>query len=204
MKKNRNKGFTLVELIVVIVILAILAAILLPALLGYIDRAKQQKDLRKMHDIQIAATSALSEYYAVYAGKPGYTFTPRNYKTPKGDNIRGYNITNYTFSRLQNGSADSSTKGSNAVANLMLKYLDSTRNDSDRTYDFTKYNASPYSVKASAIAAENAEGLVIIFDEEYRIMLIQYSDTDGYLYTYEAKRKSIDAVKDGTFIATGK
>ena len=43
MKKN-NKGFTLVELIVVLVILAILAAILTPALLGYIDRARAEKD----------------------------------------------------------------------------------------------------------------------------------------------------------------
>ena len=37
-KEMNNKGFTLVELIVVLVILAILAAILVPALLGYIDR----------------------------------------------------------------------------------------------------------------------------------------------------------------------
>ena len=39
--KEKNHGFTLVELIVVIVILAILAAILVPQLLGYIDKAKQ-------------------------------------------------------------------------------------------------------------------------------------------------------------------
>ena len=43
MKKN-NKGFTLVELIVVLVILAILAAILVPTLLGYIERARSEKD----------------------------------------------------------------------------------------------------------------------------------------------------------------
>lgn len=44
MKFQKNKqGFTLVELIVVLVILAILAALLVPALTGYIDRAKEKK-----------------------------------------------------------------------------------------------------------------------------------------------------------------
>ncbi|MDR2162577.1 MAG: prepilin-type N-terminal cleavage/methylation domain-containing protein [Clostridiales Family XIII bacterium] len=37
---SRHKGFTLVEVIVVLVILAILAAIAIPALTGYIDKAK--------------------------------------------------------------------------------------------------------------------------------------------------------------------
>ena len=39
-KLKEKKGFTLVELIVVLVILAILAALLIPALTGYIDKAK--------------------------------------------------------------------------------------------------------------------------------------------------------------------
>ena len=43
LKKNRKKGFTLVELIVVLVILAILAALLIPALTGYIDKARKSK-----------------------------------------------------------------------------------------------------------------------------------------------------------------
>ncbi len=42
MKENKGKGFTLVELIVVLVILAILAALLIPALTKYIDRAKNK------------------------------------------------------------------------------------------------------------------------------------------------------------------
>ena len=41
-KLKDKKGFTLVELIVVLVILAILAALLIPALTGYIDKAREQ------------------------------------------------------------------------------------------------------------------------------------------------------------------
>ena len=39
---KEKKGFTLVELIVVLVILAILAALLIPALTGYIDKARKE------------------------------------------------------------------------------------------------------------------------------------------------------------------
>jgi prepilin-type N-terminal cleavage/methylation domain-containing protein len=42
--RKKNKGFTLVELIVVIAILAILAAIAVPQLNGFQDRARQQAD----------------------------------------------------------------------------------------------------------------------------------------------------------------
>ena len=42
-KLKDKKGFTLVELIVVLVILAILAALLIPTLTGYIDKANQRK-----------------------------------------------------------------------------------------------------------------------------------------------------------------
>lgn len=42
-KKNSKRGFTLVELIVVLVILAILAALLIPALTGYIDKARKSQ-----------------------------------------------------------------------------------------------------------------------------------------------------------------
>jgi type IV pilus assembly protein PilA len=44
MKKLNKKGFTLIELIVVIAILAILAAILIPAVTGYIAKATNAKD----------------------------------------------------------------------------------------------------------------------------------------------------------------
>ncbi|MDO5155042.1 MAG: type II secretion system protein [Eubacteriales bacterium] len=59
-----NKGFTLVELIVVLVILAILAAILVPALLGYIDRAKGQQIVLNAKSCLTAAQAEMSSLYA--------------------------------------------------------------------------------------------------------------------------------------------
>ncbi len=64
MKKNNNKGFTLVELIVVLVILAILAAILVPALLGYIDKAKEGQYMEEAHSILTAVQAYETEQYA--------------------------------------------------------------------------------------------------------------------------------------------
>ncbi len=63
-RKSDNKGFTLVELIVVLVILAILAAILVPALLGYIDEAKKKQDLL---DAKACLTAAQAEFTKQYA-----------------------------------------------------------------------------------------------------------------------------------------
>ena len=62
--KNKKKGFTLVELIVVLAILAILAAMLVPALTGYIDKAREKKELAVARQYYIAAQAVASETYA--------------------------------------------------------------------------------------------------------------------------------------------
>lgn len=62
-KTNKDKGFTLVELIVVLVILAILAAILVPALLGYIDRAKEKQYVL---NAKSALTATQAEFSSLY------------------------------------------------------------------------------------------------------------------------------------------
>ena len=58
-----KKGFTLVELIVVLVILAILAALLVPALTGYIDKAKEKKVIAETRMVVMAVQTVASEVY---------------------------------------------------------------------------------------------------------------------------------------------
>ena len=62
--KNNKKGFTLVELIVVLVILAILAALLIPALTGYIDKAKRKSIVAETRQAVMAAQTLVDEAYA--------------------------------------------------------------------------------------------------------------------------------------------
>ena len=62
--KNKKKGFTLVELIVVLAILAILAAMLVPALTGYIDKANEKKIVATARQYYIAAQATSSDAYA--------------------------------------------------------------------------------------------------------------------------------------------
>lgn len=63
-KLKEKKGFTLVELIVVLVILAILAALLIPALTGYIDRAKRKSIVAETRQAVMAAQTIADEDYA--------------------------------------------------------------------------------------------------------------------------------------------
>ena len=62
-RKNRKKGFTLIEVIVVIVIIAILAAIAVPSLTRYIGSAEKRGAQATAHNIQVVLQSEKSEWY---------------------------------------------------------------------------------------------------------------------------------------------
>ncbi len=58
---KNHKGFTLVELIIVIAIIAVLAAVLAPRYLQYVERSRQSNDLQVATNIMRAATAAIAD-----------------------------------------------------------------------------------------------------------------------------------------------
>lgn len=65
-RRKQNQGFTLVEVIVVLVILAILAAILVPSMIGWIEKAEEKEVYTELNIAAKAAKSAYVETYAAY------------------------------------------------------------------------------------------------------------------------------------------
>lgn len=95
--KNR-RGFTLVELIIVLVILAILASLLIPALTGYIDKARRDQVVAETRMLHEAVQTVAGEAYGSADWQSGSIFTIAN---QSGQNVTKPTDT-VTYDNLKN------------------------------------------------------------------------------------------------------
>lgn len=182
MKNNRNKGFTLVELIVVLAVIVILAAILVPALLGYIDRSKNQQYILEAKELMTATQAGIVEAYAL--NKPSFKNAIRNTTYAHATGQYGY-FTNYALYSLKKGEAmkapaadkENGVGAKNIIAKRVIQYANSV------DYQFyDKFDNNGQSVSALG----KKVGFAVIFDESGKIIYMQYA-RDGRLVTYDGK-----------------
>lgn len=61
MEKKKNKGFSLIELIIAIAILVILTGLLAPQFMKYIEKSREAKDMQTLDTVYTAVQGALAD-----------------------------------------------------------------------------------------------------------------------------------------------
>lgn len=115
-KKNSCKGFTLVELIVVLVILALLAAFMIPSMVGWIDKAKNREVLLEGRTLYLAAQTLASEDYGETSSDTEKTLVGDDLEAVKA--LAGIDVTDDNISiKIAGGKVTefSYTKGNHTV-----------------------------------------------------------------------------------------
>lgn len=134
--RSDKKGFTLVELIVVLVILAILAALLIPALTGYIDKAKKKQIEAETRQVVMAAQTLVDEEYAVLpAGTSDVSYDASGTAAAGDGKVTASEIT--TLAEVRGNITALNISGGKVTS---VTYTSGSRTC---TFDGTKYTTTP-------------------------------------------------------------
>lgn len=191
MGRKCNKGFTLVELIVVLVILAILAAILVPALLGYIDRAKDQQYVIQAREFMMATQAGISEVYAQKGMRESFRESVRNgplFGNSK-DKKYGY-FSSATTTKTYKGetiAVATDHKGGEfkrRVNVILVQYLD------NKGYDIS--TLKPYNDKRKVEDFGGKCAFFIAYDKSGKICYMQYTN-EGRLVTFDGTSFTVES-----------
>lgn len=195
-----KKGFTLVEIIIVLVILAILAAMLIPALTGYIDKAAEADAVSEAKGAFTAAQTTLSEYYATNP----LDVTARITKKANPQKLNGEGvgrISNHMLNKMQGIHAVEAdiidTYGYDAmIAIQILKYLDSYNISGDQRYKFPdSKRIDNYTPKDYHKNSKCDIGVMILYNASGKIVFFQMIKGDYLVTIFDGKVKAEKDVK---------
>lgn len=92
MKNLRKKGFTLIELIVVIAIIGVLAAILVPSMIGYIKKSKRTSDISSAKTIYNNVMAVIADQGDMYDSFTANNPTKQPVTVSHGDDKATYDL----------------------------------------------------------------------------------------------------------------
>ena len=134
-RKTNNKGFSLVELIIVIAIMAILVGIVGTQVIPYLERSKESKDLQIVNSYSTAAMTAYSSNADKIDSSKDITVYVYGKNTGDADTL-ATSIQNLTYKAFPSSKLVS-TKGKN-VKDIMIVYNFSEKTITTQAVDGSK------------------------------------------------------------------
>lgn len=192
LKSSNQKGFTMIELIVVLVIVAVFCAILAPALLSYTEESRVQKDESAMDEVVNSVNLAMADSetfdevfgysipnnYITYtdsSGLYGQKFADEEFWAPDGS---GHAVT-ITFNPDENGNYDIAQGVVNNMTNGNGSVADPRTADGLKTCTFEEMgNQKLYAAVKQAIGNELSEKSATYKNSSYTLF-IKFDFIDG-------------------------
>lgn len=182
MKKTNNKGFSLVELIIVIAIMAILAGAIAPALIRYIDKSRKSNDVSSAKTIKTAVETALgneSVYEYLTTGSDDYCYI---YITPGVATSSSSSTTNaaVTIKGGYDGSDLINGKSATEVQAIAVSEIGTNIGEKTPKLKYKK-NAADSSKNAPTefVAVVSKKGTVYVFISCASASTFEVQDTSG-------------------------
>lgn len=188
-KKMNNKGFSLVELIVVMAIMAILAVTLAPRLMQYVDKARQTNDRELVNTIYTAVQYSMIDP-KLYKDVHDTTAIDSTPHTAKAGSTRKSGDIYTTTINLKGGAT--STVGVNDdpydVSNDGETWTRQNDMNSNKFMKAVLDVIDDFKLQSELVTA-NAQIIITIVNDDYFTVTLDYDDTDG-AYDYELDSSS--------------
>lgn len=184
MKANKNKAFTLVELIIVIAIMAVLAALIVPSVIKYMRKARASRATEESRVIVSAVQNAL----ATGNGNDLDIVMDKAYIDAAGNSHPCGVITNYSLSKAQNNVVVN--PGDNGYSNYILAQdiLEELHSAAGSDYKFYRFNGNqnnPLGANCEQFQAQyGCPGIVVAYDSTGHVYFLEYYNF-GSLIRYE-------------------
>ena len=209
-RKHHFKGFTLVELVIVIAIVGILAAVLVPTIMNYVRKARIKAAIADARTIKTAAENALIDELMLGTTSPGNAFNKVLYldlNTGNGLSDRQHEIVgaftnvSWVIYRNKSGNLGASQVLDKAIASALDKAF-SEEWETGLQANPMSYNSSSQNCAKFLKDKKTNFGLVVVYNRDGAVRMMQIYRKD-ILVTYINGQYIANTNSDAHFIGTG-
>ncbi len=183
-QRNRDGGFTLVELIIVIAVMAILAGAIGLSVIRYIDKARASRATEDARMIVSSVNNAL----AACATKDIDVIFDKKYIRDNGDVVNCGIITDWILAKAQNNEYMADTDPDYADYVISQEILANLCADSANDYQFLRFTGGPTNPIGanckSFVDQYGCPGLIIVYSEAGQVSFLEYYNY-GVFIRYE-------------------